>query len=220
MSRTAVVLGASGLVGSDCLRLLLADESYERVHALVRRPLTIEHPKLSQHQVRFDQLDAPAPYWSADAVFCALGTTIKKAGSQEAFRVVDHDYPLAAGCSAATAGAGVFLLISSLGAGEHSRNFYLRVKGETERDLSMAGLRSLVILRPSLILGERAEHRPGESLAAIMMKPLSPLFRGPLLRYRPIPSEVIARTMVHMSGRAERGMVILESEHIAEIGKA
>ncbi len=219
MSRSAIVLGASGLVGSECLRILLAENAYDRVSALVRRPLGFDHPKLTQEQIAFERLAEARTSWSVDAVFCALGTTIKKAGSQTAFRLVDHDYPLAAARCAANAGAGMFIVVSSAGADVRSPVFYSRVKGETERDLSALALGGLVILRPSLILGERSERRPGEQFAQTMLKPLMPLLRGPLQRYRPIEASVIARAMVRLSLAPIEGRTIVESERIAELGK-
>lgn len=219
MSRTALLLGASGLVGSECLKILLKEDSYGSVQALVRRPLAVNHPKLIQHQVSFDALDARSAYWSSDAVFCCLGTTIKKAGSQEAFRRVDYGYPLASAQCAVQGGAVSFFLISSVGADARSPIFYNRIKGETEDALHRAGLPSLVILRPSLILGERAESRPGERIASALMKPLGRIMVGPLRRYRPIQAHTIARAMVRMSISAPSGTTVLESEQIQELGK-
>ena len=219
MSRTAVLLGASGLVGSQCLEILLEKGPYENVHALVRKPLSRDHPRLTQHLVLFDELDKAGGVWSSDAVFCCLGTTIAKAGSQQAFRRVDHDYPVAAAKLAASRGAGVFVLISAVGADALSRIFYNRIKGETERDLQSVNLTSLVILRPSLILGERAERRAGELLAAAALKPLSRLMVGSLRRFRPIHARTIARTMVKMSLQSTPGTTVLESEQIDDLGK-
>jgi uncharacterized protein YbjT (DUF2867 family) len=121
MNRSAVLLGGSGLVGSACLEVLLEEDSYATVHALVRRPLPVTHPKLIQHEVSFDELDAGAPHWSSDAVFCCLGATFAKAGSEEAFRRADHDYVLAAARLAHNRKANSFLVISSLGADAGSR---------------------------------------------------------------------------------------------------
>lgn len=219
MSRSALLLGASGLVGGECLKILLTEESYENVHALVRQPLALDHPKLTQHCVSFDDLPERGPYWSSTAVFCCLGTTIKKAGSQEAFRRVDHDYPLAVARHIAAPGAATFVLVSALGANATSRIFYNRVKGETERDLTHLTLKSLIILRPSLILGERKEHRAGEKVASALMTPVSSLMTGALRRYRPIHARTIALAMVRMSVQETRGTTLLESEQIQDLGK-
>jgi len=219
MNRSALLLGASGLVGGECLRILLTETSYSRVHALVRGPLELEHPKLIQHHISFDDLEATSAPWSSDAVFCCLGTTIRKAGSQEAFRRVDYGYPLTAAGHAASSNAGAFLLISALGADAESPIFYNRIKGQTERDLKKLNLKRIVILRPSLILGDRKEYRAGELIAAAFMRPLMGLMRRGLRRYRPIHARTIARAMVKMSLQDATGHTTLESEQIEELGK-
>lgn len=219
MTRSALLLGASGLVGNECLKILLENDSYEEIHALVRKPLVLDHPKLVQHRINFEELPEEGRYWASVAVFCCLGTTIKKAGSQAAFRRVDHDYPLAVARRAASHGAAAFVLVSAVGANASSSIFYNRIKGETERDLESLTLNRLVILRPSLILGERVESRPGEKFASALMTPLAGLMVGPLRRYRPIQARTIARAMVRASLSAKPGTTILESEHIQEFGK-
>jgi len=219
MNRSALVLGASGLVGGECLKILLAEASFGTVHVLARRRLDVDHPKLVQHLISFDDLEATSAPWSSDAVFCCLGTTIRKAGSQEAFRRVDYGYPLAAAQHAAANNAEAFLLISALGANAESKIFYNRIKGETERDLKKLNLKRLVIFRPSLILGNRKERRAGEMIASALMKPLSSLMVGGLRRYRPIHAQTIARAMVRMSLKQAAGSATLESERIEELGK-
>lgn len=131
--RTALLLGATGLVGGHCLNFLLNDESYGRVSVLGRRPLEREHPKLEQHLVDFDRLENSAELIQAQDVFCCLGTTIKKAGSQEAFRRVDFEYPLQSARVAARQGAERFLIVTAIGADPGSRIFYNRVKGRWRR---------------------------------------------------------------------------------------
>ncbi len=178
--RIALLAGASGLVGGHCLRLLLAEPAYGRVIALGRRALPLQHAKLEQ------KLD----------VYCCLGTTIKKAGSQDAFRRVDHDYVVALAQAAKQAGARRFLLVSALGANPRSHIFYNRVKGEVERDVSAVAFAAVHIFRPSLLLGERAESRPLERLGTLAFGVLAPLLVGPLRPYRPIAAEAVAQAMV------------------------
>jgi uncharacterized protein YbjT (DUF2867 family) len=192
--RIALLAGASGLVGGHCLRLLLAEPAYGRVIALGRRALPLQHPKLEQKLVDFAHIADLVP--RVDDVYCCLGTTIKKAGSQAAFRRVDHDYVVALAQAAKQAGARRFLLVSSLGANPRSRIFYSRVKGETERDVSAVPFAAVHIFRPSLLLGERAESRPLERLGSVAFGALAPLLAGPLRPYRPIPAETVARAMV------------------------
>ena len=192
--RIALLAGASGLVGGHCLRLLLAEPAYGRVIALGRRALPLQHPKLEQKLVDFAHVADLVP--RADDVYCCLGTTIKKAGSQAAFRRVDHDYVVALAQAARAAGARRFLLVSSLGANLTSRIFYSRVKGEVERDVSAVPFGAVHIFRPSLVLGERAESRPLERLGIVMFGALAPLLAGPLRPYRPIAGEAVARAMI------------------------
>lgn len=154
-------------------------------------------------------------------VFCCLGTTRAKAGSERAFRRVDYEYPLALAEIAASMNAEAFLVVSSLGADPNSKLFYSRVKGELERDLEKLSLRALRIFRPSLLLGARAERRAGERLAIALARPLSALLHGPLEKYRPIAADGVARAMleVALNPPADRHSVY-ESSRIAEIAGA
>lgn len=198
--RTAVVLGATGLVGMECVKRLLAHPSYAKVRVLVRRPLPLSHPKLEQHVVDFDRLEDSASEWlRGDAVFCCLGTTIKKAGSQEAFRKVDFSYAFAAARIAFSNGVPRWFLVSSVGADPRSPNFYLRVKGELEEALKKLGFRELHLFRPSLLLGERQESRPLEKTSIEVFGRLGFLFAGPLRKYRPVGAENVAQAMVQAS---------------------
>jgi uncharacterized protein YbjT (DUF2867 family) len=216
--RSAVVLGATGLVGGHCLDLLLADGGWERVTVVGRRPIARENPRLVQRVVDFDRLDDDADAFAADDVFCCLGTTIKDAGSREAFRRVDHDYPVAAARLAVERGARRFLLVSALGADPRSRVFYNRVKGETERDVSALGFEGVAIFRPSLLLGDRERRRTGEAFAQTIFPALSPLLIGPLRKYRAVHAATVARALVRVARDGFRGIRILESDEIAAVG--
>jgi uncharacterized protein YbjT (DUF2867 family) len=190
----AVIAGASGLVGRECLDLLL--ERYETVTALVRRPLGFTHPRLVERRMEFDKLgtiEIPAQAH----VFCALGTTIKKAGSEAAFRKVDFEYALLLAKRAAAAGGARFMLISSVGASAQSKNFYLRVKGELEDAVRGLPLDGIHIFRPSFLMGDRTEPRSGEKLGIAMARVLQFALLGPLRKYRPIRARVLARAMVN-----------------------
>jgi uncharacterized protein YbjT (DUF2867 family) len=217
-TRTALLLGATGLVGGHCLRLLLEEPAYGRVHVLTRRGLGRAHPRLAEHVVDFDRLDGTAAAVRADDVFCCLGTTIAKAGSRDAFRRVDHDYPLNTARLALARGARRFLLVSALGADPRSRVFYNRVKGETERDVSALGFDAVVLLRPSLLIGERAERRRGEEIGKRVMPFVGPLLVGPLRKYRGIEGETVARAMVRLALGDAAGVRIVESDEIARLG--
>lgn len=216
--RTALLLGATGLVGSACLDFLLADRGYRQVRVLARSALKKEHKKLIYHRVEFESLDDAQQQFAVDDIFCCLGTTIKVAGSQQAFRRVDFDYPITAAKLGAEAAAERFLVVSAVGADPRSRVFYNRVKGEMEEALKKVPYRAIWILRPSLLLGERTARRPGEGLATAISRPLTPLMVGPLRRYRPIPAEDVARAMVKLAKKAGRGGVV-ENEEIARIAR-
>lgn len=203
--RTAVLFGSTGLVGGHVLNELLAHAEFDRVVAIGRRAVGREHEKLAELTVDFERLSDAALVDSlrdvargdVHDVFACLGTTIKVAGSKERFRRVDHDYSVAGVALAKRAGARYAALVSSVGADPSSANFYLSVKGETERDVEAAGpWETLAILRPSLLLGDRREVRAGERIGAMFARPLGPLMRGPLEAYRPIEAADVARAMV------------------------
>ncbi|HEX9621192.1 MAG TPA: NAD(P)H-binding protein [Polyangiaceae bacterium] len=221
MGLTAWIAGATGLVGRHVLRLVLDDADYVEVRAFGRRPPPLEHGKLRARVVDFGRLEAESPP-SPDHVICCLGTTLRAAGSREAFRVVDHDYVVAFAELAQRAGANRFIAVSSLGADPASRVFYNRVKGEMEASASRVGLPEVFLLRPSLLLGARDERRPGEGLAQSLSRPLSPLFRGPLARYRPIEASAVARAAVRLGKDRvpAPGVHVLQSDRVFELGRA
>ncbi|MFL5537449.1 MAG: NAD(P)H-binding protein [Longimicrobiaceae bacterium] len=216
--RTALVLGATGLVGGHCVDLLLADAVWERVTVLGRRPLDREHSKLVQRVTDLERMDEAADAFAADDVFCCLGTTIRKAGSREAFLRVDHDYPVAAARLASEHGASRFLLVSALGADVGSRVFYNRVKGQVERDVAALPFDGVALARPSLLLGERAEHRTGEAFAQAVMPLLSPVLRGPLRKYRAIHARTVAGAMVRLAREGFTGVRVVESDQLEALG--
>lgn len=193
--RSALLLGATGLVGRACLDLLLARTEYSRVVVLSRRELGIAGANLEVRLVDFDRPQGLRPV-AADDVFFALGTTMAKAGSPAAFERVDYGYALLAADLAKQGGAGRFLLVSSVGADPESSTWYLRVKGETEAMIRAKSFRATHVFRPGLLLGDRTELRPVEALARATLPWLNPLLVGGLRRYRAIRAEVVARAMV------------------------
>jgi uncharacterized protein YbjT (DUF2867 family) len=209
---TAVLAGATGLVGGECLQRLLASKRYSHVVAVARRPL--EHGgrrrKLSTVVVEFDRLDEVADRLRGDHVFCALGTTIRKAGSQARFRIVDHDYPLRLAEITRKQGATHLSLVSALGASRASPFFYSRVKGEIEDDLRQMGWPSLALFRPSVIAGERGESRPLERLGERMLR-LAPA------TWRPVEARDIAAAMVATALGEPEGVTVVESRDIAAV---
>lgn len=214
-AKTALLAGSTGLIGSYLLKRLIADSRYDRVIALSRKALPISHPKLKVVVVSLDTLPDVAPTLEADDWFCALGTTIKQAGTQEAFRRVDYEYPLTLGRQAAASGAGQFLLVSAIGATPSSSVFYSRVKGETEQELRSLKLPKLHLFRPSLLLGDRTEHRRGERFWGILMKGLNPLLLGSLHKYRAVQGDVVAAGMINAANApSELGVHVYEGKEI------
>ena len=213
--RVVLLAGASGLVGRAILQGLLADDSVAAVHTLGRRALPLRHPKLAQHQVDFKALPALPP---VDEAFIALGTTIKAAGSREAFRAVDCEAVLAVARAARQAGATRLGVVSAMGANSHSRLFYSRVKGEMEQRLSALGFESLVIARPSLLAGDREALgqpvRAGEKFALRAAGWLSPLIPP---NYRPIDAHSVARALLR-TVPASRGRTVLPSCELRRCG--
>lgn len=205
-----LLAGASGLVGQAVLRLALDDPRIDAVIAPARRPMPA-HPKLRCPQVDFDALPVHADWWRADAVICTLGTTLRDAGSRDAFRKVDHDYPLAVARLACRHGARSFVLTSASGAEPASRIFYSRTKGELERDLADIGFHSLTLVRPGLLGGVREHRRPLEHAGMKLLGALDTLLPR---RYRVVPAHQLATTLLQAALSPQPGVHVIESEAI------
>jgi len=203
-----LLVGATGLVGSHVLRLALADARITQVTAPVRRALP-QASRLLAPQVDYASLPPDAPWWQADAVVCTLGTTIRTAGSQAAFRRVDHDYPLAVARLARAAGTPVYVLNSAIGADAGSRFFYNRVKGELERDLQAEGFASLTFVRPGLIGGRREEFRAGERIMQGLLGALGPVLPA---RWRLNPAPGIAAALLEAAVQARPGVHVITAD--------
>lgn len=217
MNQKAVVVGATGLIGKELVQLLLRDSAYTSVTVLVRRCIGISDPKLHEKLIDFDLLDKVDVDMNGADVYCALGTTRKDSGSQEAFRRVDYTYPLALARMAKHQGARGFIIVSAIGADSSSRTFYVRVKGELEDALKELKLPALHIFRPSLLLGDREQFRFGERMAQISSKIFMPLFVGVLRKYKPISAGSVAKAMLLAAKSGQSGTHIYESDEI-EIG--
>ncbi len=205
-----LLVGATGLVGRHVLALALSDPRIDAVVAPVRRDLPAR-PKLLAPLVDFEELPEAAEWWQADAVVCALGTTMRAAGSQEAFRRVDYSYPLSIARLAQQHGIPTFALNSAIGADPSSRFFYNRVKGEVERDLAAVGFRSLTLVRPGLIGGTREEVRFGERAATLVFRALHPVLPR---RLRINPADTIARAMLEAAIAAPQGQHLITSDKL------
>ncbi|MCR8635278.1 oxidoreductase [Paenibacillus radicis (ex Xue et al. 2023)] len=220
MGHTAVIAGATGLIGGELVRGLLEDPFFDQVIALVRKETGLAHEKLIQVVTDYEALeDAVEQYLSDAYVFCCLGTTIKKAGSKEQFRKVDYEYPMLLGRLALRYGAAEYLIVTSMGANAGSAFFYNQVKGEVEEGLSKLQLPSLQIFRPSLLLGDRQEVRLGERFGTAVSRVVTPIMIGALRKYRPIQAQIVAKAMLQSSKKSNKGTWIYESDQIEELIK-
>ncbi|HEX7528653.1 MAG TPA: oxidoreductase [Thermoanaerobaculia bacterium] len=212
--RAAIVAGASGLVGGHCLRRLLASGLHEQVIAFVRGPLNVTHKRLQQRTVDFERLSRMSAFPRAQDVFCCLGTTMKKAGSEEAFRKVDYEYVVRLAESSLRTGADRFFLVSAVGADPKSRVLYSRVKGEAEAEVARLGFAGLHIFRPSLLVGSRPEKRVAEELGIAAARLVSGFFFGPARKYRPIKADTVAGAMIVIAREGSPGAHIYYADEM------
>lgn len=217
-SNKALLIGASGLIGNYCLKALLEDDSFAEVEVWVRKPLGIIHRKLRIVFIDFPNI-SHIPNTDASHIFCCLGTTIKKAGSQDAFRKVDFEYVVEMAKLAKRSGVGKFLVISSIGASVGASNFYLRTKGEMEEEVINYGPSTVVIFRPSMLLGKRNEFRPAEIIGQAMMKVFKFILISKLKKYRAIEASDVALAMVMLAKQSKNGVITLESDQIQKLAK-
>lgn len=212
--RNALIAGATGLVGSSLLEQLLTGNEYEKIVIITRKSIDTTHPKLIQKKIDFDSIESLKLDFQVDDVFCALGTTIKTAGSQDAFYKVDYAYVVNLGKWCAANGVKRFLIVSAMGANSKSGIFYNRVKGEMETAVSQLNIPQIVIFRPSLLMGNRKEKRVGEKMAQAVMGTLGFLFVGPLLKYKGIHADVVANAMIKSAMTEAKGYKVYESGEI------
>lgn len=207
-----MLVGATGLVGGQVLQQLLDDARCDAVVAPTRRALELVDAALRNPVVDFARLPVDADWWAVDAVICALGSTLKQAGSREAFARIDHDYPLQVATLAQAHGAQAFVLNSAMGADAGSRIFYNQVKGRLEQDLRGLGYRSLTLVRPGLIGGERSERRTGEHLASVVLGALGPVLPK---AWRINPAVNIAAAMVEAAMAPRSGVQIVGAAELS-----
>ena len=210
--RHALVVGATGMVGSRLLTRLLADDDYERVCTLGRNVPDLEHERVKHHVTDFWEPDLVVP--SANVLFCCLGTTIKDAGSQDAFRAIDFELAVNMATRARARGADTLVVVSSVGADRDSKNFYLRTKGEMESGVVTLGFDRCGIVRPSLLLGARGKWRPAEQLGKLAAHLVNPLLIGDMSRYRGIDADVVAQAMIGLDKASFNGVRIIEGDEI------
>lgn len=215
--KTVALLGATGLTGNYLLELLLADPAFSTVKLLTRRPLEKTNAKLEIKLVDFsDKESIKLALEGTDVIFCCIGTTMQKVkGNKALYRSIDFDIPVHTAQLGKETGCDTFIHMSSIGANSKSNNFYLQLKGETEDALQSVGFRSLYIMRPSVLMGERKEFRLAEKLSAVIMSPLSFLIPA---KYRPIKSATVAKAMLHSAKESKDGIFILENKAINAAG--
>lgn len=214
MSNKAVIAGASGLIGSKLLEILLHEPYYDEVLILVRNELPVSNKKLVQLVIDFEKLDDHAAAITGHAFFCCLGSTIKKTPDLAEYRKIDHDYPLKLAQLAKRNSVEQYHLVSSIGANSESSNFYTRTKGETEADIEKVGIKCLHIYQPSFLAGPRKESRPREQFFLGLMKIIDPLLVGNLAKYRSIPAATVARAMFNESTKKQEGVFVHSSDKI------
>jgi uncharacterized protein YbjT (DUF2867 family) len=216
--KTALIIGSTGLIGSELLKILLESSEYAQVVTFVKRDTGIQNPKLTQHIIDFDKPESYKEWVVGDDFFCTIGTTIKKAGSQKAFKKVDFEYPKQFALFAQENKVKNYLLISSLDANAKSSNFYLKTKGEIQDFLKTCNFESVSILQPSLLLGDRNEFRFAEKAGAFVMKLVSFVFVGKLKKYKAIQGNTVAKALYRIAQKNKKGFHIYESDVIQEIG--
>jgi uncharacterized protein YbjT (DUF2867 family) len=217
--KRAIIAGASGLIGSHLLQIILNENGYDEVLILVRKELPFQHKKLKQLVVDYANLKDYAEQLKGDAIFCCLGTTRKNTPDETEYRKIDHDYPLQLAQIAKQNNTAQYHLVSAASANTSSKVFYSRLKGETEDDITKVGLSSLHMYRPMLLTGNRKETRLGEGIATAIFKILDPILIGSLKKYRSIAGETVAKTMYKQSLKNESGVFIYRSDKIQELAR-
>lgn len=214
--KSALIIGATGLVGHHLLECLLLSDEYEKVVTVTRRSLELTHEKLEQHVIILDELEQYEDIFAVDTVFCTLGTTMKKAKTKEQFVKVDFEYPLQAAKLAKEKRVNQFFIVTAMGSNQHSPFFYSQVKGNVEAAIRELSLPTLYIIRPSLLLGDRKEARLGEDIGQKVTKMIPNLFKGPLERFKPNEGSSVASAMLNLSLKNEEGTHIIESRLIEQ----
>ncbi len=215
--KTALLFGATGLVGGHLLELLLLSANYSKVHSFGRRQLEISHPKLEQHLIDFDELEDYKSLLQGDDCFCCLGTTMAKAGGKEAFAKVDYHYVYEIAKLTSRNKVGQFLLVSAVGADKDSLFFYNRVKGKAEAAVKDLPFWAVHLFQPSLLLGERNDNRFGEKLSIKLMKVLDPVIGGLISKYRPIEADTVAKAMLSAAQGTSQGEHVYTSRQLNEL---
>jgi uncharacterized protein YbjT (DUF2867 family) len=216
--RIATLIGATGLIGGELLSLLLDDDYFEKVRILIRRPFTMSHPKLEKKLVDFSDADSLlVDLDESDAVFCAIGTTMKKVkGNKAVYRRIDYDIPVNIARYCKIMNCKNYILVSAVGADSGSRNFYLKLKGEVEDIVTKVGIESTYFMRPSILLGKRNEFRFGERVTIPLMKKIAFLLPS---KYKPIEARDVAKAMLAAAKKHEKGLFVCEYKKMKRLSR-
>lgn len=216
---TAVVFGATGLVGKQLVLQLVRESTFSKIKVFTRRPLHYEHEKIIEYITDFNDFnEIESNLFKNDILFCCIGTTIKKAGSKENFTKVDLDLPVNIAKAGKNRGISKYIVVSSIGADAGARNFYLRIKGQMEQKVTESGLPVISFARPSMLLGDREEYRFGEEMGKVFMKTFAFAFKGKWKKYKGIEAKDVAKAMIHIAGFSLPKM-IYESDELQELAK-
>ena len=217
MNKRAIIIGASGLIGKELLTLLLNHQEFESIKVYVRKPLNIQHHKLTEIITDFSKIQELRNGIDGDVIFCCLGSTKSKTPNLNDYRKIDHDYPLFFAKEGLKNGLSQFHLISALGADAKSSNFYTKMKGETEDELKQLSIPSIYIYQPSFLTGNRTENRPLEKVVLFLMKLIDPLLLGGLKKYQSINAITVAKAMINESIKNKKGIFVHKSDQIKEL---
>ncbi|NOZ45776.1 MAG: NAD(P)H-binding protein [Chlorobi bacterium] len=218
MTKTALLFGTTGLVGSYLLQELIESNVYNEINVFVRKETVIADKKVKVHIIDYGKIDDYDNLIIGDDLFCCLGTTVKNAGSKKATRKVDFDYPVKIAEIAKVNKVKKFLIVSSLGASTESNNFYLKSKGDMEKEIAKRNFDTFFALRPSLLLGKRKEFRLAESIGKILMQAFGWLLIGNLKKYRAIHAQDVAKAMVYLANNKYENSII-QSDKIKKLAK-
>ncbi|WP_028979968.1 NAD(P)H-binding protein [Sporocytophaga myxococcoides] len=216
--KTALVFGATGLVGTELVKVLNKDDRYNEIKIFGRHSSGFADGKVKEIITELSNKSLLVTEMTGDDIYCCLGTTIKKARTKEAFRKVDLGFPKLIAEVASAKNISKMIVISSIGASSHTSNFYLKTKGEMEEALNEILKDKVYFLRPSFLLGNRSESRPGEQAGKFLMKLVGPLFRGKMKKYRAIEAHSVAEAMVYIANMSGEKHVF-ESDEIVDLLK-
>lgn len=219
MVSNVLVVGATGLVGSHLVELLIKDERFDLIHIFVRNKTEYSHSKIIEYIVDFENLEYYFQNINVSIIYCCIGTTIKIAGTQRNFEKVDFDIPISLALIAKANKINSFVVVSSIGANANSSSFYLRTKGKMEKELINIGISNTKIFRPSMLLGKRKENRILEKIGSSIFTTLAPLLLGNISKYRPIHAKILTKSMINITTQTDITESFFEWKEIIRISK-